>query len=186
MPATSSEIPLPSQSGCNESTAEPVAGSREHAATGAGVAAGEGAGSRSPLPTADSTTKRSTVAWWFVFLGPAALVGALVIAGTFDGPSSAMWVFSLGVWAFTLTLGLAAAPRKLGLWWVVPLAVSFAAAAVAVGLLLTIGYAAGKVGNKPSARTSGRASVAATTSPAAGAQRLALPVKPSGGASSTD
>ena len=47
--------------------------------------------------------------------------------GATAGWDATIWVSTLGVWAFTLTLGLAAAPRRGVLWWTVPLAVSFLA-----------------------------------------------------------
>jgi hypothetical protein len=94
---------------------------------------------------ADSTTTRATVAWWFVFLGPAALTVVLSIAGATAGPGGAVWVFPLGVWAFTLTLGLAATPRRRSSWWVVPVVVAFVAAGLALGLLLILDAAADKM-----------------------------------------
>jgi hypothetical protein len=85
------------------------------------------------------------VAWWFVFIGPVALATALLVAGSIAGRDSALWVFTLGVWAFTLTLGLAAAPRDRALWWIVPLAVSFVAAGVALSLLFMLDAAADRM-----------------------------------------
>ncbi len=111
---------------------------------------------RSPFPTADSTTVRATVAWWFVFLGPTAIAAALSVAGATDGRDAALWVFTLGVWAFTLTLGLAAAPRQGALWWVVPLAVSFLAAGLALGLLFLLDTAAHGMRNRAMSDTRSR------------------------------
>lgn len=99
----------------------------------------------SPLPVADSTEVRATVAWWFVFLGPAALTGVLAVAGATVGPGSAVWVFPLGVWAFALTLGLAATPRRRSSWWLIPLVGAFVSAAVALGLLMALDAAGDKM-----------------------------------------
>jgi hypothetical protein len=100
------------------------------------MGAGDNAG---PLPTAGSTVRRSTATWWAVFLFPVALTGALAVAGSVGDRSSVVWVFALGLWAFTLTLGLAAAPRSpTGLWWIVPLVASFVAAGAGLALLLCV------------------------------------------------
>jgi hypothetical protein len=95
-------------------------------------------GSRTPLPPADSTTRRATIAWWTVFLGPAALTAALSVGGAVSGRDSLLWIFTLGVWAFTLTLGLAASPRERALWWLAPLVASFVAAGLAIGLMFLL------------------------------------------------
>ncbi len=105
----------------------------------------EDASPRSPLPRADSTTTRATVAWWFVFLGPAVLTAVLSIAGATAGRGAAVWVFPLGVWAFTLTLGLAATPRHRSSWWVAPVVVAFLAAGFALALLMMVDAAADKM-----------------------------------------
>lgn len=103
-----------------------------------------------PLPTAASSPRRSVVAWWVVFWGPAAIVGALAIAGSVGDGVTAVWVFALGVWAFTLTLGLAAAPRSsAGLWWIAPLVASFVASVTSLGLLLAIVTVGDAVSEKP-------------------------------------
>ncbi len=91
------------------------------------------------LPTAVSTTRRAAAAWWVVFCGPVALTFALLVAGMVADRRAVVLVFTLGVWAFSLTLGLAAAPRiRQSLWWVGALGVSFASAAVAFGLLYIV------------------------------------------------
>jgi hypothetical protein len=101
----------------------------------------------SAVPSAASSARRAAVAWWVVFFGPAIIVSALAVAGSVGGEATAVWVFVLGVWAFTLTLGLAAAPRTAnGLWWVLPLLASFLAAAAALVLLLGVSRVGDSVG----------------------------------------
>jgi MFS family permease len=91
------------------------------------------------LPMAAITSRRAAVAWWIVFCGPVAVTLALLIAGTVADRRAAVLVFTLGVWGFSLTLGLAAAPRiHQGTWWAGVLAVSFASAATAFGLLYVV------------------------------------------------
>lgn len=94
---------------------------------------------RPSLPAASSTSRREAAVWWVVFAGPAVVTAALVVAGTIGDSGAAAVAFAVGVWAFTLTLGIAAAPRSAnGLWWVPALAISFVAAGVAFGLLYAI------------------------------------------------
>jgi hypothetical protein len=96
------------------------------------------AGRVGPLPPADSTTRRASAAWWTVFLGPVLVTGALLVAGIVGDRETVLWVFTMGVWALTLTLGLAAASRERRLWWTVPLLLAFLAAMLAVALLLIL------------------------------------------------
>jgi len=109
----------------------------------------DGPASGSPLPTADSTTTRTTVAWWLVFVGPIVLVLAMAFAGATVSREAPLWVFTLGVSAFTLTLGLAAVSRKSLLWWLVPVAISFVAAGIAVGLIDLLDAAADRMRDSP-------------------------------------
>src|SRR5688572_25922303 len=83
-----------------------------------------------PLPTAASTTRRATAAWWVLFTGPVIIALALAIAGVVADRGAVILVFTTAVWAFTLMLGFAATPRtKSASWWLVPLGVSFVSGA---------------------------------------------------------
>ncbi len=91
------------------------------------------------LPGTGSTSRRSTVAWWVVFSGPFAITLALLVAGIVADRQTVLLVFTIGVWTFALTLGLAAAPRvRPAVWWISALGVSFLSAAAAFGLLYVV------------------------------------------------
>lgn len=98
------------------------------------------------LPTTASTTRRAAVAWWVIFCGPVVVTLALLVVGIVADRQAVVFVFTIGVWAYSLTLGLAAAPRIWrGLWWIGALAVAFASAGAAFGLLYAVSELSGNL-----------------------------------------
>ncbi len=121
-------------------------------------------GATEVLPTVASTTKRAIAAWWFLFLGPVIIVVALLVAGIASHGSIAWiaWIFTMGVWAFSLTLGVAVTPRSgNALSWIPAFLLSFLSAGVALGLVFATSNLTGHIKN-PSGSTSN-----ATPTPAA-------------------
>lgn len=49
-----------------------------------------------------ATTRRSAIAWWTVFLGPALIALTVLITGVIGDRRAVLWVFPVAVWAFTL------------------------------------------------------------------------------------
>jgi hypothetical protein len=84
------------------------------------------------------TPRRAAVAWWIVFLGPALIALVALIAGVIGDRRAVLWVFPVAVWAFTLMLGVAAAPEKPGRFWLVS-AMGFSFVSAAVGLAVLFG-----------------------------------------------
>jgi hypothetical protein len=104
----------------------------------------------SPFPSAASSTLRSVVTWWVIFAGPVAITMSLIVANAIDNRRGIAYVFTIGVWAFTLTLGLAAAPRsRSGLWWITPVLLSFLSATVAFGFVLLISGLSDHISDSP-------------------------------------
>ncbi len=88
---------------------------------------------------AAATTRRSAIAWWTVFIGPAVIALTALVAGIIGDRQTVLWVFPVAVWAFTLILGAAAAPDMPGpLWFVPAIAMSFVSAAAAFFLLFGV------------------------------------------------
>jgi hypothetical protein len=90
------------------------------------------------VPTIASNPRRAAAAWWFLFLGPVGITAALLVVGVVTRGSLAWiaWVFTMGVWAFSLTLGVVATPRSRNvLWWVPAFLLAILGAALALGLV---------------------------------------------------
>jgi hypothetical protein len=92
------------------------------------------------VPPVAKTPRRSTVAWWVVFCGPVVVAGSVGIAEAVAGGGvAAVWTFTVGVWALTLTVGVAAAPSwHDAIWWLKALLVSFLAAGLGLALLFGV------------------------------------------------
>jgi hypothetical protein len=91
-------------------------------------------------PPVASTDRRATVAWWVVFCGPVVVAVSVGLAGIVaeDG-MAAVWTFTVGIWALTLTIGVAAAPSwDSAAWWLKALLGSFIAACAGLALLFGV------------------------------------------------
>jgi hypothetical protein len=124
------------------------------------------------LPSIASTELRAAAAWWTVFLGPVIVAGSLLVVGLVTRGSIVWitWCFTFSVWAFSLTVGLAATPRGRsspvtssasltpshssgnGLWWIPAFLLSFLSAGLALGLVVATNGISRNV-NQPSAPT---------------------------------
>jgi hypothetical protein len=91
-------------------------------------------------PPVASTDRRATIAWWVVFCGPVVVAASVGLAGIIAGDGmAAVWTFTVGVWALTLTIGVAAAPKwNDAVWWAKALLGSFVAAAAGLALIFGV------------------------------------------------
>jgi hypothetical protein len=132
----------------------------------------DGVGDPDHVPPVASTRKRATVAWWVAFCGPVAVAISVGLAGIVaDDGMAAVWTFTVGIWALTLTVGVSAAPSwHDAFWWLKALLGSFVAAGLGLVLLFGVSTVGSEVRKDltttaTTATTTGTSTATSTTAP---------------------